>query len=97
MDFEFKDRKLEKLYSERKGAEKYPAEVVDAFFRRMAVIRGATDERDFYALKSLHFEKLRTGGHSMRLNEGWRLALNFEKRLSGKIVIVIEINKHYGD
>jgi proteic killer suppression protein len=47
------------LYYEEKGAHKYPAEVVDAFFEKMSIIEAAIDLRDLYALKSLHFEKLK--------------------------------------
>ncbi len=64
----------------------------------MQVIRAALDERDFYAMKSLHFEKLsgnREGQNSMRLNEQWRLILRLEKSESGKIVVVISITDYH--
>jgi proteic killer suppression protein len=57
--FEFKTKRLRLLYYEEKGAHKYPAEVVDAFFEKMSIIEAAIDLRDLYALKSLHFEKLK--------------------------------------
>jgi proteic killer suppression protein len=44
----------------------------------MQYIRAASDERDFYALKSLHYEKLhgkRSHQRSMRLNDQFRLIL----------------------
>ncbi len=100
MDFRFATTDLEDLYESEKGAERYPPEVVDAFFVKMAVISSAKDERDLRALRSLHFEKMR--GHadrySMRLNQQWRLILRFEPpRGSDKVVVVVEISKHYGD
>jgi proteic killer suppression protein len=61
---------------------------------RIQQIDAALDERAFYALKSLHFEKLkgdRAGQYSMRLNNQWRFILGFKKDLSGKIVVVVEI------
>ena len=47
----------------------------------MQMIRAASDERTFYELKSLHFEKLkgdRSHQHSMRLNKQWRFIVEFE-------------------
>jgi proteic killer suppression protein len=70
--FQFKTKNLEALYTEEKGVRKHHPEVVDAFFDIMAVISAVQDERDLYALKSLHFEKLtgnHKGEHSVRLNK----------------------------
>jgi proteic killer suppression protein len=66
--------------------------------KRIQVISAAPDERDFYALKSLHFEKLqgkREGEHSMRLNDQWRLVLKFKAREQGKTVVVISIEDYH--
>lgn len=60
----------------------------------MQMIRGARDERDFYALKSLHFEKLkgdREGQYSIRLNQQWRLILEIEKRSNSSTVVIVSI------
>ena len=99
MLFRFADEKLEKLYLHGTGSKKYPEGVVEVFLRRVRTIEGATDERDMRALKSLHFEKLKgfKNRYSMRLTKTWRLILTFEKNKDGKIVVIIEINKHYGD
>jgi toxin HigB-1 len=64
----------------------------------MQLIRAAPDERDFYALKSLHFEKLqgdREGQCSMRLNKQWRLILRLDTRANGKVVVVISIADYH--
>jgi proteic killer suppression protein len=37
----------------------YPKEAVHGFRKVMQAIRAAVDERDLYAMKSLHFEKLK--------------------------------------
>lgn len=58
MRFHFKTKRLEELYTSEKGAHRYEPEVVDAFFETMAVIAAARDERDLYAQKGFHFEKL---------------------------------------
>lgn len=99
MRYRFEDSRLEKLYLNGTGIERYPQGITDVFIRRVRTIEGARDERDLRALKSLHFEKLRgeSNKYSIRLNKGWRLILTFEKDEDGKILVLIEINNHYGD
>ena len=99
MIYRFADRRLERLYQQGTGSERYPQGVAEAFIRRVRLIEAATDERDLRASKSLHFEKLKGGEnrYSVRLNQAWRLILTFEKDKNRKIVVIIEINKHYGD
>lgn len=99
MRYRFGDKALERLYLAGTGREQYPHSVVEIFLRRVRSIEAAVDERDLRALKSLHFEKLKGGKdrYSIRLNDAWRLILRFEKDKEGKIVVIIEMNKHYGD
>jgi proteic killer suppression protein len=57
-------------------------------------IENAPDERAFAAMRSLRFEKLkgdRDGQYSMRLNNQWRLILEFEGKRNDKKVRVVEI------
>jgi proteic killer suppression protein len=94
MEFDFDDESLRRLDCDPSYDAGFSREVVKAFRKRMQLIRGARDERDFYALKSLHFEKLegdRDGQYSMRLNLQWRLILRLAKRESSKVVVVISI------
>lgn len=94
MRFRFASKKLERLYANESGAKKLPRAVVEAFFDVMAVISAARDERDFYALKSLHFEALsgdRKGQYSLRLNKQFRLIVTLERDELGNVVIVVEI------
>lgn len=98
MRFRFKKKKLEELYTSEKGVQKYPVEVIDAFFEAMAVIAAAKDERDLYALKGFHFEKLsgdRKGQNSLRLNKQFRLIVSFEKDAKGKLVLLIDIEDYH--
>ncbi len=102
MNFCFKTRKLEALYYQDKGAKRYPAQVVQGFFQVMAIIASAPDERDLYALKSLHFEQLRgargqRGERSIRLNREYRLIVAIETDQEGRYMLIISIEKHYGD
>jgi proteic killer suppression protein len=96
----FESKRLAALYSEEAAAKRYPSEVVDAFFELMTAIDAAIDERDLYALKGLHFEKLKGGrknDRSMRLNRSWRLIVRMERDDSGKLVVVVNLENHYGD
>jgi toxin HigB-1 len=80
MNASFKDSDLDKLETDADFDAGYSEAIVKAFRKRMQQIRSAPDERDFYAQKSLHFEKLkgnRSHQYSMRLNDQWRLILEF--------------------
>jgi len=98
MEIDYADDDLRRLATDPSFDGGHSREVVKAFRKRIQLIVNATDERDFYALKSLHFEKLsgnRQDQHSMRLNKQWRLILTFEKRSNGKTVVVIEIADYH--
>ena len=99
MEIRFATSDIEELYTEEKGAERYPPEVVSAFFRRVDLIRNAIDERDLRALKGVRFEKLRgSDRYSMRLNRQWRQELVFDPpQGTDKAAVIIQISKHYGD
>lgn len=97
MRFRFKAKRLAALYYDNRGAKRYPSQVVDSFFEVMAVIESAPDERDLYAFKSFHFERLEgeQDRRSIRLNRQYRLVLTIEQDAQGHYVLIIEINKHY--
>jgi len=76
--------------------------LVKAFRKRMQQIRAAPDEREFYKLRSLRFEKLggnRQHQHSMRLNDQYRLVLEVLKENSedkkSKTIKVISIEDYH--
>lgn len=81
MHVKFKTRKLEHLYYDEKADHRYPTEVVESFFDAIGSIIAAVDERDLYALKGFHFEKLRgkrKEQYLIRLNNQFRLILTKE-------------------
>lgn len=92
---EFEDDDLRRLYTEAAyHVPKFGPDVTKAFRKRMAVLAAARDERDLYAMKSLHFEKLagdRLGQRSIRLNRQWRLILRLETDEDGQIIVIIEL------
>jgi len=98
MEVEFKDPDYDRLETDATFTAGFPNEIVKLYRRRIWFIRNAADERDFYAMKSLHFEKLkgdRVGQHSMRLNSQWRLILELKKRNDGKTVVIISIADYH--
>lgn len=100
MRFIFASKKLQALYTDESGAARYPPEVVEAFFDKMAVIQAAGDESDLRALKSLHFEKLKgERGHrderSIRLNRQFRLTITIEVDDQGKLLRILDIEDYH--
>lgn len=92
----FVDKVLEGL--EREDSPDFSEAVIKAFRKRMQTIRAAMDERDFYALKSLHFEKLkgdRSHQHSMRLNDQFRLILEYDGTGPDKTVVIVAIEDYH--
>lgn len=97
MHVRFADTKLARLETEQNYTAGFGRDVVKSFRRKMPVIRSAVDERAFYAMKSLHYEKLKGGRshqRSMRLNDQFRLIIEIESGV-GKTVVVVSIEKHY--
>lgn len=94
MQVEFEDPALQRLEAEAGFTAGLAQPLVTLFRRRMQLIRAAVDIRAFYALKSLHFEKLkgdREGQYSMRLNDQWRLIVRLVQNPDGTSVVVVSI------
>ena len=76
----------------------FSSAIVRSFRMRLQLIRSAANELDFYALKSLHFEKLkgkRAHQRWMRLNQQIRLNLELERAEDGSTVVVIAIEDYH--
>ena len=98
MDVAFKDSSLDRLETDPGFDAGFGQPVVKAYRKRMQQIRAATDERLFYTLRSLHFEKLkgdREGQHSMKLNDQWRLIIELKGDAPRKTVHVVEITDYH--
>ena len=94
MEVEFDDDSLDRLETDRDFAAGFDLAIVKGFRKAMQVIRAAADERDLYAMKSLHFKKLegdRSHERSMRINRQWRLILALEGSAPSKKVRVKRI------
>jgi proteic killer suppression protein len=98
MDVEHADEDLCRLESDPGFTGGFSAEIVRAYRKKLWFIRQAMDEREFYAMKSLHFEKLqgpRAHQRSIRLNKQWRLILEIVETGAEKIVRVIGIEDYH--
>lgn len=95
MRLRFEDDDLRRLYVEADyRIATFSTELIRAFRKQLGALANAVDERDLYALKSLHFEKLRgtrTGQSSIRLNRQWRLILRIETNDDGKLIVIVEV------
>jgi proteic killer suppression protein len=94
VDIRYKDEALARLAVEE-GDGGYPPGIGKAFRKRVQTIEAAPDERVLRSWKSLHFEELADGRHSIRLNKQWRMILEFEGRGSNKVVIVVGIEDYH--
>lgn len=98
MEVRFESEYLQRLETEKEPKTRIPPPIVTAFRKKMQIIRAARDERDFYAMKSLRFEKLegkRKGEHSMRLNEQYRLVCFLEGEAPGKVLVLVSIEDYH--
>lgn len=98
MEAQFRDGRLNRLETDPKYDGGFSQAVVTGFRKRMQMIRAAPDERVFYQLKSLHFEKLqgnRSHQYSVRLNDQWRLIIEFEGNAPQKTVVIMSIEDYH--
>lgn len=96
MRLKFRTKALEQL--EIENSQAYGESITLRYRSRINLIREAPDERDFRALKSLHFEQLkgnRSHQHSMRLNQQFRLILEFSGAGENRVVEVVDIEDYH--
>jgi proteic killer suppression protein len=94
MDVSFEDQSLDRLETDAAFSAGFGDSIVRAYRKRMQQIRAATDERTFYARRSLRFEKLqgqREGQYSLRLNDQFRLIVALRGNAPKKTVHILEI------
>jgi len=94
----FENAELARLETDVGFSAGFQPGIVKAFRKRMQQIRAAPDERDFFALKSLRFEKLkgkRSHQYSMRLNDQYRLIMEFEGDGANKNLKIMGIEDYH--
>lgn len=98
METEFKNEDLDRLETDAEFAAGYEKAIVKAYRKRMQAIRAAVDERDLYAVKGNHFQKLkgdRSHQRSLRLNEKMRLIVEIKDGNPKKTVVVVNIENYH--
>ena len=97
MDVQFADKDLEQIETDARATGGYSVAIVKAFRKRMQMIRAAPNERDFYEMKSLHFERMRSNPnfHSMRLNDQFRLLIEIKSEPQARTVVIVGIEDYH--
>ena len=98
MEATFADDELDRLEVDADFTAGLSPALVKAFRKALWAIRAAHDERDFYQRKAARFEKLsgkRDHQYSMRLNDQFRLIIEFVGAGRDKTVRVIEIEDYH--
>jgi proteic killer suppression protein len=98
MDIDFRDANLDRLETETCFTAGFDKAIVKGYRKRMQAIRAAKDERDLYAVKGNHFEKLkgkRAHQHSLRINDQWRLVVEIQPGNPENAVTVVSIEDYH--
>lgn len=97
MELEFADPDLDRLEVDPRFTGGFAQAVVKSFRKKVQFLRSIRDERDLHAMRGLRFEKLagaRAHQHSIRLNDQWRLILEFKGEGQNRKVLVIAIEDY---
>jgi toxin HigB-1 len=98
MEVEFGNAQLEQLEKDPACNGGFGVVVVRGYRKVMRFIRSAGDERDFRAMRSLNFEKLkgdRDHQYSLRINNQWRLIIEIKKASPKNIIVVMSIEDYH--
>ncbi len=98
MEVEFSDSSLSRLETDLDFNAGFGPEIVRGYRKVLRFIRAAADERDFRAMRSLNFEKLkgdRSHQHSFRLNKQWRLVVEIKVSEPKNTIVVVEIKDYH--
>jgi len=94
----FGSDELDRLETDSDEDHKHPVGIPRAYRKAIQALRAAPDERVLRQMKSFRFEKLaggRSHQRSIRLNEQWRLILEFQGEAKEKIAVVIAIEDYH--
>lgn len=97
MDIEFQDSELERLAFDSSAVIEPPA-LMKGYRKRINQIMQAPNRQTLYAFRSLRLEKLkgkRKHQHSMRINNQFRLIVEFRQRNKHEKVVIIDIGDYH--
>ena len=96
---EFADEDWKRLYTEASfRMPRLGTDIVRTYRKKVTLLQAVSDQQELRQHKSLRLEKLKgdkAGLHSIRLNDQWRLLLQFETDATGQLVIVIKVDDYH--
>jgi toxin HigB-1 len=98
VEFRFDSDELKCVWENERNSLGHGTEIDKKFRDRVRIIKNAKDERDLRALKSLHYEQLkgkRKNQTSIRLNDQWRILLQWEKYQDRKRLVIIAVADYH--
>jgi proteic killer suppression protein len=98
MDIEYDEDDYQRLVTDVTFTLDFDPSIVKSYRKKIQFIRGAATEADIYNWKSLHFEKLkgdRKHQHSMRINDQFRLVVEFVVIDGIKRIKIIKIEDYH--
>ena len=94
MRIEFADDALQRICTDEAHRLGLPFAIIKAARRRLIQLEAAADERDLRNLKSLHYKKLqgdRSGRHSVRINDQYRVEFTISEGQRPPVITILEI------
>lgn len=98
MEIVFGNDDLDRLETDPRFTAGLSPALVKAYRKRIQLLRSINDERGLYAWKSLHSEKLkgkRAHQLSVRLNDQFRLILEFAGEGKAKKLVIISVEDYH--
>jgi toxin HigB-1 len=99
LELQFASPELQRLYTDNVGADKYTAETVRVFRRRIRHIEAAKDLHDLQCPDGVQYRQISSANPRMSalvLNESWHLIISEQDHQGGKQIVVHEISKRDG-
>ena len=95
MRIRFASNELQRLYDdEDHWSPRMARDLARAYRKKVAILEAAPNELVLRGMRSLNLKKLkgkRTGQHSIRINDQWRLIFKLEEDSESSFVVVIEV------
>ena len=97
MEVRFEDDDLDRLEIDARFDGKLPQGVVRSYRKAMQFIRAAGDQRDLRTKPGWHLEKYRAkpGQFSLRLNDQYRLIVEFGATSASRVVVIVAITDYH--
>lgn len=98
MEVQVKSSRLSRLETDLGFTDGRQPAIVRAFRKVMNLIRAAETSRDLYAFRSLRVEKLkgnRKTQHSLRLNDQYRLIVEFNEKHGKEVITIVDIEDYH--